>query len=225
MLLTDPYCLTDEEADSLLAGAPWRRFAILGDSIAEGLGEEADGYGRENWGARASAALRRQNPELAFCNLGERYLRTRQVIDTQLDAAIAFRPDLAAVVCGGNDMLEPDFDPAVLERELDLLVGSLADAGADVITFTLFDITQAMELAAAHSEHLLTRLGQHGDAMRAVAARRGTIHVEFSTHPASGDAGIYSSDRVHVNTRGHAIVAAATIEQLGARLGNRTTDR
>jgi lysophospholipase L1-like esterase len=225
MILTDPHVLTPEDADRLLDGAPWRRFAILGDSVAEGLGEEVEGYGRENWGARVSAALRRQTPNLAFCNFGERYLRAREVIETQLEPALSFRPDLAAVVCGGNDMLDPGFDPAVLEEELDLLVGSLGDAGAEVITFTLFDITQAMELPAAFGDHIHSRLGQHGDVVRRVASRRGTIHVEFTSHPASADAGIYSSDRMHVNTRGHAIVASATIERLGGWLGNRTSDR
>lgn len=225
MIQADAHVLTDEEADDLLAGAPWRRFAILGDSIAEGLGEEAEGWGRRNWGVRVSDALRRRHPDLAFCNFGERYLTSRAVIDTQLGAALAFRPDLAAVVCGGNDMLDPEFDPADLDGNLDALVRPLRDAGADVITFTMFDITRAMELPAAFGEHIQDRLDQHAEIVRAVAARHDTIHVEFRTHPASADAGIYSSDRMHVNTRGHAIVAAATIEALGERLGNRTTDR
>jgi len=35
---TDPYCLRDGEAAALLAGHPWRRFAVVGDSVAAGIG-------------------------------------------------------------------------------------------------------------------------------------------------------------------------------------------
>ena len=38
----DPFCLRDGEAAGLLAGHPWRRFAVLGDSIAQGLGRSGE---------------------------------------------------------------------------------------------------------------------------------------------------------------------------------------
>jgi hypothetical protein len=50
--LHDPDVLTDEEIDALVAGAPWRRFLVVGDSIAKGLGEESPGYRTMRWGAR-----------------------------------------------------------------------------------------------------------------------------------------------------------------------------
>ena len=40
----DPWCLRDGESAGLLREHPWRRFAVLGDSVAEGLCEPADGY-------------------------------------------------------------------------------------------------------------------------------------------------------------------------------------
>ncbi len=43
---TDPYTLRDGEAAALLAGHPWRRFVVLGDSVAEGCCEPVDGYSR-----------------------------------------------------------------------------------------------------------------------------------------------------------------------------------
>src|SRR5215470_4382308 len=39
----DPWCLADGEASRLLAGHPWRRFAVLGDSVAEGVFEPTEG--------------------------------------------------------------------------------------------------------------------------------------------------------------------------------------
>ena len=32
----DPYCLGPDRAGALLAGAPWRRLLVMGDSIAGG---------------------------------------------------------------------------------------------------------------------------------------------------------------------------------------------
>jgi lysophospholipase L1-like esterase len=219
----DEHCLRPEEIDRLLRGAPWRRFAVLGDSIAEGLGEEVPGYGPGSWGERVAEALRRQQPALEYLNLGERYRKAAEVRATQLSRAIAFRPDLVAVVCGGNDVLEPHFDAGALENELETLLAPFVASGAAVITFTLLDITRAIELPAKFGEHVHTRLGLLADMMRELAARHRTIHVELRPHPASADPGIYSSDRMHANRRGHAIVASATVKELGAHLRRQPT--
>jgi hypothetical protein len=47
-----------------------------------------------------------------------------------------------------------------------------------------------------------------------VAWRHGAVLVDFRDHPAGADAGIYSSDRIHLNARGHAICAAHTLNAL-----------
>ena len=99
---TDPYCLRSGEADALLAGHPWQRFVILGDSIAEGVGEPVPGYPPLPIAQRVTAELARLQPELAVLNLGRRNLRARQVRERQLAPALAFGPDLALVVCGAN---------------------------------------------------------------------------------------------------------------------------
>src|SRR5215212_7529114 len=57
--LADPDVLTTAEEDALLRGAPWRRFVVLGDSVAEGLGDEVEGYESFPWAARLARALRR----------------------------------------------------------------------------------------------------------------------------------------------------------------------
>jgi len=49
-----------------------------------------------------------------------------------------------------------------------------------------------------------------------VARRHGALLLDFRAHPAGRDAGIYSSDRIHLNARGHAIVAVDTLRALRA---------
>jgi lysophospholipase L1-like esterase len=214
----DPHCLSPGEIDRLLAAAPWRRFAVVGDSLAEGLGDRIDGYAPGSWADRVADALRRQTPELEYLNVGRRYLRTAEVRETQLQPALDFRPDLAAVICGGNDVLDPAADTAGLAAELDSVVAPLAATGATLITFKLLDITRALELPPEFGEHIRSRLELLADIWSELARRYDTVHVDMASHPASAEPGIYSADRMHANTRGHAIIASGTIEQLARRI-------
>jgi lysophospholipase L1-like esterase len=216
----DRYCLAPERADALLAGAPWRRFAVLGDSIAEGLREESPGYGPDSWADRLADALRRGRPGLEYVNLGRRDLRAAEIRDTQLAPALEFGPDLAAVVAGGNDLLARVFDGDAVEREIDAIVAPLRDAGADVITYSLFDMPRALDMPPELGRDLRERLDELFERTRAVARRRETIHVELAPHPASAERATYAGDFKHASTRGHAVCASVTIERLGERLGN-----
>src|SRR5206468_1182010 len=101
--LADPDCLADGEAAALLAGHPWRRFAVLGDSVANGPIFEVPGFCPLRWTDRVAAELRAEAPDLQYLNLGVSGLLTHEVRDSQLAEALAFAPDLALVLCGGND--------------------------------------------------------------------------------------------------------------------------
>ena len=50
----------------------------------------------------------------------------------------------------------------------------------------------------------------------AVSARHGGLHIDLGPHPTASDADLWSSDGIHANARGHAIVAAETIRALAA---------
>jgi lysophospholipase L1-like esterase len=215
-LTQDP--LDQEGLNALLRAAPWRRFAVIGDSIAEGLGEEAPGYGPEPWGERIASALAAGDPAAHYVNFGRRYLRAAEIRATQLAPALAFEPDLVAVVSGGNDVLDPAFARDALTDELEATVAPLAATGATVISFTLLDITRAIPMAPEFGEHVGSRLAMLADMWREIARRHDTVHVDLARHPASADPRIYSVDRMHVNTRGHAVVATATARALAEHM-------
>lgn len=220
----DERCLSPADAGRLLRGAPWERFVVLGDSLAEGLGDRVEGYGRGSWPERVATALRRQQPQLRFTNLGQRYLRAREVRERQLEHAVRLKPDLASVVCGGNDALDPELDPTALEQELETLVESLRRIGSDVITFTLLDISQAVELPRGFGEQIHARLDVLAEMTTRIATRHGTIHVDMRAHPACHHADLYSADRIHASTIGHAVIASATIRSLAEHIHG-ATDR
>jgi lysophospholipase L1-like esterase len=214
----DPHVLSAAEEHQLLRGAPWKRFAVVGDSVAEGLGEPADGYESRDWHSRIARALRRERPELEHLNLGTRYLRAGEVREQQLEPALDFEPDLVSIVCGGNDMLAEDFDPAAVRAEIDAMATPLRESGAELLFCTMFAIFRAIEMQEPYGSRLAARQHELNEVIRDLAGGHDAVLAEFFDHPASADPGIYSSDLMHCNMRGHAIAASGAIEALGARL-------
>jgi lysophospholipase L1-like esterase len=226
--LADPYCLAPAEEDGLLRGAPWRRVVVLGDSVAEGLGDPVPGYRSRSWARRLRAALDRAGLDRAgpdragigveFRNLGRRGLRAGEVRAGQLDAALEFRPDLALVVAGANDAFGAEFDQDAVAAELAAMVAALRGAGAAVVLSGLFDFGRSGLLPAEAAAVVVERVPLLCKVTEQVAVEHGGWFVDLVTHPASGDPGIYSADRLHCNARGHAIAAAETVRTLSRAL-------
>ncbi|MEU4569192.1 SGNH/GDSL hydrolase family protein [Micromonospora sp. NPDC023956] len=222
---TDPYCLRDGESAALLAGHPWRRFVVLGDSVAEGLCEPVAGYSTLQWADRIAAELRAVRPELAYLNLGRRGLRAHEVRAEQAGPAVAFRPDLALVVCGGNDAFRPAYDAEAVDAELTALVTTLQVAGADVVTVGMFDVSNSPAVPEKVRPGLGERMRRLSAHTARLAERLGTLHVSLTDHPLTADPSIYSSDGRHGSARSDAIATAETVRRLGAMLRDRPPTR
>ncbi|MEU8169793.1 SGNH/GDSL hydrolase family protein [Micromonospora sp. NPDC049004] len=211
---TDPYCLRPGEATELLRGHPWRRFVAIGDSVVEGMCEPTPGYPDVQWVDRVAAELSAVRPELAYRNLGRRGLRAHQVRAAQLAPALAFEPDLALVVCGGNDAFHPAYDADAVDAELTAMISALRDAGADVITVGMFDVSHS----PAVPEHVRAGLGERMRRLSArtarLADRLGTVHVHLTDHPLTADPTLYSTDGRHGSARSDAIATAETLRAL-----------
>jgi lysophospholipase L1-like esterase len=212
----DPITSDLTRAEELLAGAPWKRFAVLGDSHAAGIREVIDGYPDKSWSDWFSEALGRVQPGLAARNFGQKGLLTREVRAKQLAPALDFGPDLAVVLCGGNDLLRGSFDG--VPEEFDKIVGSLAEAGATVVTMGLFDITKTTLLPEEFKPALKGQLDEMYAIVEGVSERHGTLHLDFGTHAGAAEADVYASDFQHLTTRGHAVVAAEMVRRLGERI-------
>jgi lysophospholipase L1-like esterase len=213
----DPYCLAAGEAEKLLVGAPWRRLLLVGDSIAVGIGDPVAGYLDRSWGDRLAAALGTVGPRPAYLNLGVVGATVRDVRAGQLDAAVAFGADLVLITAGANDAVRRSFMSSAVEAELAEVVGALADGGALIMTFGCFDMGRTSLLAPEQRPALSERLRKLGQITEAVSRRHGGLHVDFHDHPALSDA-LLSSDGLHINRRGHAIVATEVIRSLARRL-------
>lgn len=216
--LDDPDVLTVVEEDRLLRHSPWQRLVVLGDSVAEGIGEPVDGYETLSWAARLAGALRRQRLDLAYLNLGKRGLLAAQVRENQLEPALSFGPDLAAVVCGGNDMLGERFDAWAVGTEIEAVVSALREAGTDVLLLTMFDITRAIELPEPFGGRLRGRSGGLRAQVVGLAKAHDAVLADMAGYARSADPGIYGDDLRHANMRGHAVAASGVVRALGERL-------
>ena len=191
----DQHCLRPGEAATLLSGHPWRRFAVLGDSVAEGVSEPVPGYARLAWGERVAEALGGHRPSLAYLNLGRRDLRAAEVRASQLAPALDFGPDLALIVCGANDALRPGYDPANVDAELGAMVLALRERGALVLTASLFVLSTHPGVPPRLAPAFAERMRAFGRRVAAVGAAYGTVHIGLAGHPAEGlDASVLEAD-------------------------------
>lgn len=220
---TDPYCLREGESARLLAGHAWRRFVVLGDSVAEGLAEPVAGYSELQLADRLAAELRAAYPKLEYLNLGHQGLRAREVRAQQLGPALDFRPDLALVVCGGNDAFPATYRPEKVDVELSAMITELQQAGADVITVGIYNVSYSPVIAEWLRPGLRERMRTLSERTGALAAEHGTLHVNLSAHPAVTDPSLYSSDGRHGNARSDAIAVAEAVRVLGAHLATTRT--
>lgn len=219
----DPYCLREGESERLLAGHPWRRFVVLGDSVAEGLAEPVPGYSEVQLADRIAHELSATAPGFEYLNLGHRGLRTREIRERQLTPALDFHPDLALVVCGGNDAFPATYRPDKVDADLRAMVRALQETEADVITVGLYNVSYSpsTEIADWLRPGLRKRMQALSEHTAAIAAELGTLHLNLTAHPAATDPGLYSSDGRHGNARSDAIAVAEAVRMLGAHLATR----
>jgi lysophospholipase L1-like esterase len=216
----DPHVLSPEQGGALLRGASWTRLAIVGDSVAQGISEPRRGYHLETWSSLVIAALREVRPELVHINLGQRDLVTAQVRESQLQPALDFKPDLVIALCGGNDGLRKVFDPDAAERDLETLFTPLRETAGTLVTSGFFDIIGNPHFDPRYRDMARERLAVLSLRMRAVSERLDAVYVDMQTHPTGREESVWSTDGIHLNARGQAVLGTEIIRALGARLGN-----
>ena len=213
----DPYLLSPAEASELLAGHPWSRFVVLGDSIAMGMGDPTEGYVTATWGERVAAALARERDGVTYANLARHRATAAEIRDLQLGLALDLKPDLVAMIGGGNDcLLAEEFDIAPVKAALDDIVVALTDTGATVVTYETVDFPRAFPDPAFAEFN--RRLADLYAATRMIARERGTVHVDCYTQPWSRERYLFSADLQHPTMRAQALAASATIRALGEHL-------
>jgi lysophospholipase L1-like esterase len=213
----DPYVLSPAEQSELLAGHPWSRFAVLGDSVAKGMGDPTEGYVTATWAGRVAAALASERDGVTYANFAQHGAQVADIGDSQLGPALDFEPELVAMIGGGNDCLfAEEFDIEPVKAAIDDTVVALIDTGATVVTYETVDFPRAFPDPAF--EEFNRRLLDLYAATREIARERGTVHVDCYTQPWSSERYLFSEDLQHPTMRAQALAASMTIRALGEHL-------
>jgi lysophospholipase L1-like esterase len=187
------------------------RYVALGDSTTEGMDDPRPDGTYRGWADRLAERLAQDNPDLLYANLAIRGRRIYQVRDEQLAQALAFRPDLATVVAGLNDLLRRRYDPDATAGCLESMLTELRAVGATAMTFTLPDLSCVSPIARL----VRTRLLAYNEAIREVGQRTGAIVVDIAAEPVALDPRLWSVDRLHASALGHERIAGALCHALG----------
>ena len=210
---TDPFCLPLSSATQLLTNAPWRRFAVIGDSLSAGTGDPSAGYASLGWSDRVADVLRSVRPDLAYLNVASVGATTAQTITSQAEPMTAFGPDLVHLPCGANDLFQRAPDFAAIEQTLRHLFALAANTGAQLTTFTL------------GRAFVMPRIPDWPDRVRAMnavtrrlAAEYDAVLVDMWDHPINSRPNLLSADGIHFSASGQAVMAAEVIKALADRL-------
>jgi len=192
------------------------RLVAIGDSTVEGIEDPGPGGVYVGWADRLAAHLASVHPVLTYANLAVRGMTAREGRATQLEPALAMRPDIAVVVAGVNDVLRPRFDRAALRDDILAMHAALSGAGARVVTFTMPDMSRVAPLAAL----LRGRIDALNEITLEAADRYGSAVADLAVEPLTADPALWHDDRLHANTEGHRRIAVALAESLGVDAGD-----
>ncbi len=190
--------------------SPFRRYVALGDSSTEGLNDPDGRGGYRGWADRLAERVAAAGGDLHYANLAVRGRRTRQILETQLEPALAMRPDLVTLFSGTNDVVARRFEIVEVARDVARMQRALRDTGATVLTFTLPDLGPVLPAA----RRLAPRIAALNAALREISRETGTRLVDLAAHPVAVDPRLWSDDRLHANSAGHERIAAALAQAL-----------
>ncbi|WP_051731828.1 SGNH/GDSL hydrolase family protein [Kitasatospora phosalacinea] len=180
------------------------RFAALGDSLTEGVGDPVPG-GWRGWAALLAPAL---SPDpVEFRNLAGSGALSRDLLVSQLPTALALRPGYAAVLVGGNDTLRASFDLESTGRRFAAALSSLTSAGAVPLTACLPDPGQLLGLPAPLARPLARRMRGVNAVVHALSAHYGAVHLHLAELPWTRRRELLSVDRLHPSALGHQLIA------------------
>jgi lysophospholipase L1-like esterase len=173
------------------AGNPWRGWA---DRLAESLA------------VRAAA----QGASFEYANLAIRGRLLTQIVDEQVPAALALKPDLVSVIGGGNDVLRPGADVDAVVARLEDAVARLRAEGVAVLMATSYDprlsplVKRTRGMAGIFAAHVWS-----------IARRHDAYVLDLWGMRSLQDRRMWAEDRIHLTSQGHARVAAQAVDVLG----------
>lgn len=192
----------------------YHRFIAIGDSFTEGVCDEKK-YGQyRGWADRVADVMAANQPGFQYANLAVRGKLLRQVIDEQIEPALAQFIDKSTLVslhAGANDVIRPKYNPNLV---LPLYTQAARKVAASGATLMLFTVLEDSGKEGRLAESWKVRFRDFNDNVRAVAQEVGAILCDANGEPAFKDPRFLAFDRLHLNPMGHDRVAQAVLETI-----------
>jgi lysophospholipase L1-like esterase len=208
--------IADPGETRAVAGGMVTSYAAIGDSFSEGMGDERlDGTPR-GWTDLVAAALAvAAGGSIGYANLAIRGRLLAPIVEQQLPRALALKPQLLTINGGGNDILRPRVSIAEVADQLVEAALRASAAGVRTVVVSGGNPTRHIPLGASFE--------RRGDALTiAVRSRLDGTAVPFIDNwfdPRLPELAYWSADRLHLNSRGHAVAAANVLATLGVPIG------
>lgn len=189
----------------------YHRYVATGDSWTEGVGDPdpTRPNGLRGWADRVAEVLATTSDDFGYANFAIRGHRVGEIIEQQLDPALALRPDLLTFQGAGNDILRTRVDLDTLVGDIDAAVGRANDAGAMVALFT------HGAAASGPFSALRGRIAIFNELIREVVDTRDAVLVDNWRIREANDARLWDVDRVHLSPLGHHHAALEVLDTLG----------
>jgi lysophospholipase L1-like esterase len=179
-------------------------FTILGDSAASGVGDSDKNGVTKGWGYYLAKHF--QDP-LVYINLSRPGAQSAEVLKHQLPKALILKPDIAAVIVGGNDALRNGFDPERFHQNLRKTISQLNQAGSDILLLQLHDPTQIVPLPRLLARVLSRRVNAVNRVIHSVGREfNAQILLTRSIHDIY-ERKVWHVDRMHPSKYGHQLMA------------------
>lgn len=189
-----------------------KRYVALGDSFTEGVGDIDPSVPNDvrGWADRVASQLISNDSSWGYANLAIRGKKLQQVLDEQLDAALALKPTLVTLYAGGNDILRPAVNIDGLMERYRWGVEKLKNSGARVVLFTGFDTQNAAVFKVTRG-----RTAIYNEHVRKIVADLDLDLVDFWHMKQFQDWRLWDVDRMHLGIAGHTQMAKEVLAVLG----------
>jgi len=191
---------------------PWRRYVALGDSFTEGIGDpEPDSPGGfRGWADRVAETLATSaDGEFSYANLAIRGRLLQQILDEQVEPALALQPDLVTISAGGNDVIRPGTDPDDIAARFEVGIRQLRRDGATVVIFTGVDTSFTPVFRGIRG-----KVAIYNENLRVIADRHDCIVADQWGLKEIQDTRMWADDRLHPNALGHHEIARLVLRSL-----------
>jgi lysophospholipase L1-like esterase len=196
----------------------FRSYVAIGDSFTEGVGDELPDGSVRGWADLVALGLALASRERAggaapfgYANLAIRGRLLGPIVDEQLDAAIALRPDLLSLNGGGNDIMRPRVSIESVADRLAEAVHKATGAGIHVLLLSGGNPTRHIPLGS----RIEVRGEQLALAVRERVPASGVTFVDNWADAELTELRYWSVDKLHLNALGHRRVAGNVLTGLG----------